>query len=67
MPREIKPVAVLEDDDLMPTGKYKNKKMVDVPASYLIYIFDKEMVSNIRVKNYIIDNLDVLRQQAKTE
>jgi uncharacterized protein (DUF3820 family) len=56
----------MEDDDLMPTGKHKNEKMIDVPAKYLIYIYENEMC-NLRVKDYIKRNMDVIKEQAKIE
>jgi uncharacterized protein (DUF3820 family) len=66
MAREYKPLPDLTDDDLMPSGKHKGEKMQNVPASYLLYVYDSNMV-NYRVRKYIEDNLDVIKQQAKKE
>ena len=70
MAREYKNLAPLTDEDIMPSGKYGPTgaegplKMIDVPAKYLLYIYENNMCNN-RVKEYIIDNLDVIKQQAK--
>ena len=64
MARELKPLEPLKDSDEMPSGKHKGMKMEDVPAKHLLYIYENEMCSE-RVKQYIIDNLDVIQQQAK--
>lgn len=53
----------LKDDDLMPFGKHKNLRMIDVPADYLIYIYkDGEMIDG-NVKDYIVSNLEVLKDE----
>jgi hypothetical protein len=56
----------LTDNDKMPFGKYKGKSLIEVPASYLIYCYENY---NLReaLKNYIKNNMDVLKQQAKDE
>lgn len=48
----------------MPTGKFKGKRMIDVPAIYLLYIYDRGW-SYGSVKQYILNNLEVLRNEAK--
>lgn len=50
----------LTDDSLMPFGKFKGEEMINVPASYLIWLYDNDKCSG-EVKEYIEDNLDVLR------
>jgi len=66
MPYENKPIKPLEDSDLMPSGKYKGDKMIDIPAKYLLYVYENNMCSN-RVRDYIKENLNVIRDQAKKE
>jgi len=56
----------------MPFGKYKNEKMANVPASYLIWIYDewtsrRFAFENKEVKAYIEENMDVLREEIKSE
>lgn len=64
----------LTDDSIMPFGKYKGEKMANVPASYLLWIYDEWTLPNPRfgfvnqeVKAYIEDNLDVLRKEITTK
>lgn len=49
---------MLTDNDLMPFGKYKGEKMVNVPATYLLFMKDK--IKNKKILEYIEDNIDVL-------
>ncbi|WP_071146711.1 putative quorum-sensing-regulated virulence factor [Bacteroides ihuae] len=62
----------LTDESLMPFGKYKGKKMANVPASYLMWLYDEWTLPNPRfgsinreVKEYIEDNLDVIQEEIK--
>ncbi|HBD93528.1 MAG TPA: hypothetical protein DC057_05090 [Spirochaetia bacterium] len=54
----IKSTEMLTDNDLMPFGKYKGEKMVNVPATYLLFMKDK--IKNKKILEYIEDNIDVL-------
>ena len=54
----------LTDESLMPLGKYKGEKMANVPASYLIWLYD-ENKCNRNVREYIEDNLDVIQEEIK--
>lgn len=57
----------MTDDSLMPFGKHKGIKMCNVPASYLIWLYEntnrKDL--NTEIAHYIKDNLDVLKQEVK--
>jgi uncharacterized protein (DUF3820 family) len=55
----------MNDNSIMPWGKYQGEKMVNVPASYLIWLHENNKCSG-EVKTYIIENLDVLKQQQKS-
>jgi uncharacterized protein (DUF3820 family) len=66
MPREFVQPIPLGDDDSMPSGRYKGTLMKDVPAKYLMYIYENDMCSD-RVKEYIESNLDVIKQQVKAD
>ena len=55
----------LEDDSLMPWGIHKGKKMEKVPAAYLLWLYDNKKCGEGNVKDYIIDNLDVLEKEKK--
>lgn len=55
---------MLQDDDLMPNGKYKGIKMIDIPADYLIWCYENNRCTK-EVKEYIENNLDILKTEAK--
>lgn len=52
----------LNDESLMPWGKYKGDKMENVPAEYLLWLYENDKCSG-NVKEYIIDNLNVLEKE----
>jgi uncharacterized protein (DUF3820 family) len=52
----------LTDKSLMPFGKYQGTEMENVPASYLIWLYDNNKC-NKEVKEYIEDNMDVLKME----
>lgn len=52
----------LNDNSPMPWGKYKGTDMEDVPASYLLWLWNEGKCSG-NVKEYIKDNLEVLEQE----
>jgi len=56
----------LNDDSLMPWGKYKGYNMANVPASYLLWLYDNNKCDG-QVKDYILDNLSFLREEYKKE
>lgn len=56
----------LNDNSPMPFGKHKGVKMANVPASYLLWLYDNDKCSSC-VKEYIEDNLDVLRIEIDRE
>lgn len=53
----------LEDKDLMPFGKHKGEAMANVPATYLLYMFEK--LDPCSVKDYIKRNMDALKAEVK--
>lgn len=64
----------LTDNSRMPFGKYKGKRMQDVPGSYLDWLLGELEVkegllygNSLRVYNYIIENIDAIQQEAKNE
>lgn len=48
------------DQSLMPFGKHQGKKMEDVPASYLLWLWNDD-VQHPDVRAYIEDNMSVLK------
>ena len=57
-------MAELTDESLMPNGQHKGKEMINVPADYLIWLYDNDRC-NPQVRTYIEGNGDVLRQEKK--
>lgn len=57
-------MAEFNDNSVMPFGKYKGKKMIEIPADYLIWLHDQGC-SNHQVKKYLNDNIDVLKTEVK--
>lgn len=49
----------LTDESPMPFGKYAGAKMANVPADYLIWLYDNGKTSE-QVRQYIEENKDVL-------
>lgn len=54
---------VLTDTSEMPWGKHQGKAMIEVPADYLLWLYDNNKCSG-SVLDYIKDNLDVLKKEA---
>lgn len=52
----------MNDQSLMPFGKYKGRKMEDVPADYLLWLRDQVCRDN-QVKEYIEENLSALMKE----
>jgi uncharacterized protein (DUF3820 family) len=57
-------VIEITDSTPMPFGKHQGKRMIDVPAIYLIYIYDKGWINHNGVKQYIIENMAALKLEA---
>lgn len=57
-------MAKLTDTSPMPFGKYKGTPMINVPASYLIYVLENGLKPG-SVKDYIIENYEVLKTEIK--
>ncbi len=54
----------MTDESLMPYGKYKGTKMANVPASYLLWVYDQEWCKG-DIKKYITDNLQTIKSEVK--
>ena len=57
-------MSKLTDNSSMPFGKYKMQKMANIPADYLIWLFDNNKCTP-EVAKYINENIDVLRNECK--
>lgn len=54
----------MTDNSIMPFGKYKGEKMINIPAYYLLWLFDNNKCFG-EVEKYIKDNMDVIREEIK--
>jgi uncharacterized protein (DUF3820 family) len=52
----------MKDDDVMPFGMHKGKKLANVPADYLIWLFENDKCFG-QLLNYIRHNEQNLRQE----
>jgi uncharacterized protein (DUF3820 family) len=52
----------LTDNSPMPFGKFRGKAMIEVPALYLLWLYNKGC-DHTEVKKYIQDNLDALNKE----
>lgn len=53
---------IYNDNTPMPFGKYAGTALANVPASYLMYLFN----NNLRpgpLRQYIIDNIDAIKKE----
>ena len=56
----------LTDESLMPTGKWKDTKMANIPASYLLWLRNNDRAT-IWVAKYIRENLKTLQAEVEYE
>lgn len=51
------------DTDLMPFGEHRGKPLSDVPVRYLFWYWTETDRSNVKLRNYIENNLDALKME----
>ena len=56
----------MKDETLMPFGKHKGKKLANVPANYLLWLFDQDWIKP-DMKLYINENMDALKIEIDNE
>lgn len=54
----------MTDESSMPFGKFKGKKMANVPAGYLLWLHENVQLRD-PLKTYITENLDVIKAEVK--
>lgn len=52
----------LTDATPMPFGRYKGTAMANVPAKYLLWLYNQGC-DHVEVKRYIIANLEILNRE----
>ena len=53
----------MNDNSLMPYGKHKGTKLANVPAQYLIWLYENTEIKISELESYIAYNLEVLRNE----
>ena len=56
----------MDDNSPMPFGKYKGTALANVPANYLLWLLREGKVYG-ELKDYIIENEDLLIKESKSE
>lgn len=58
----------MNDKSIMPWGKYRGKRMEEVPADYLLWLYDNNKINGkSEVLLYISENLAALREEVKKQ
>lgn len=60
-------VPPINDDSLMPFGKYKGFKMANVPGGYLRWLYDNATQLRPDLKAYLETNLHVIDHEIKLD
>lgn len=55
---------VVTDQDFITFGQHNGKRLIDVPASYLIWIYENGKCPG-PLRKYIQDNMDALKLEIK--
>lgn len=62
---DLKPYT---DETILHYGtKHRGKKLANVPANYLIFIYEQDYTMPAQLKAYIRENLDALKTELKRE
>ena len=52
----------LTDDSKMPFGMHRDKRLEDVPADYLLFMYEKDRLGPA-LREYVEENMDVLKKE----
>lgn len=56
----------LTDQSIINFGQYKGRKLVNVPGTYLLWVYENVEGHGL-LKKYIKDNLEILKQERQDE
>lgn len=56
----------MDDNSIMPFGKFKGLKLGNVPASYLLWAHENILTLRLDLRMYIEENMDVLKKTSKS-
>lgn len=54
---------LLNENSIMPYGKYEGKQLKDVPADYLLWLYYNDRASK-EIEEYVERNLEALKEEA---
>jgi uncharacterized protein (DUF3820 family) len=54
----------MDDNSIIDFGKYKGQKLCNIPANYLIWLYEENKCFG-GLKAYIKNNIDVLKSEIK--
>jgi uncharacterized protein (DUF3820 family) len=52
----------MTDESIMPFGKHKGEKLANIPAEYLLWLYDEGRFYG-ELKTYIADNMDSIKAE----
>ena len=52
----------MTDESIMPFGKYKGEKLANIPAEYLLWLYDEGRCYG-ELRTYIADNMDSIKAE----
>jgi len=53
----------MTNESIMPIGKYRGEKMANVPPEYLLWMYENTNIIYDELKQYIKDNLDIIKSE----
>lgn len=56
----------MQDSDKIWFGKHQGKRLIDIPADYLIWIYEQGKCSG-PLRKYIENNMDALKKEIKNK
>lgn len=54
----------MNDESIMPFGIHKGKRLIDVPAGYLIWLYEENKCSG-ELRKYIAENMGALKMEVR--
>lgn len=57
---------IVTDQEILNFGKHQGKRLIDVPADYLIWIYENNKCPGY-IRKYIEDNMDALKLESKNK
>lgn len=55
----------MTDESLMPFGKFKGRALANVPAHYLLWVYENVPNLGVSFKAYLQSNMDAIKQEIR--